>query len=234
MKKWLIFSVILNISFLIAGVLLVQRLGGFQHLIYKAMNRGLAGVYEHRKNMFELLPEKDSTIIFLGNSITAQCEWAELFQNPNILNRGIPGDATDGILDRLPHILKHNPTKIFLMIGVNDLFFHKTPYILENYGKIVSQIKSNSPHTQLYIQSVLPVNNQVKNTTLSNETIENLNQEIKQIAQRYQLTYIDLYFLFENEKGNLDARFTRDGIHLNGEAYLIWKGAIEKFLNDEG
>lgn len=229
-NKWLLISLLLNLFLVVVGLLAVHKLGGFHHLIYKMKNRGLAGTYEHRKNMFELLPDQDSTIIFLGNSITAQCEWAELFGDPKILNRGIPGDATDGILARLPHILRHNPKKLFLMIGVNDLFFHDIPYIINNYEKIIQQIKEKSPETDLFIQSVLPVNNEVKNTTIDNELIARLNEGIKKIADRNEVVFIDLFSKFIDEGGNLKANFTSDGIHLNGHAYLLWKQEIEKYM----
>lgn len=225
-----LFSLVLNLLFIIVGLFLIQKLGGLKHVIYKATHRGLAEVYEHRKNIFELLPERDSAIVFLGNSITAQCEWAELFDNSRIINRGIPGDATDGILVRLPHILKHNPKKIFLMIGVNDLFYHEIPYIIENYKKIVEEIITKSPNTQLYIQSVLPINNKVKHSIIDNETIRNLNEQIKEISDYNHLIYIDLYSKLIDDKEDLNADFTKDGIHLNGNGYMIWKNEIEKYV----
>ena len=29
-----------------------------------------------------------------------------------------------------------------------------------------------------------------------------------------------------DKEGRLKAQFTRDGIHINGEAYLIWKNSV--------
>ena len=49
---------------------------------------------------FEELPVTSKDIIFLGNSITNGCEWAELFQNKNVKNRGISGDICMGVYDR--------------------------------------------------------------------------------------------------------------------------------------
>lgn len=226
----LIISIILNLLFLIGGILFIQKLGGFSYLKYRLENRGLTEVYEHRKQLFEKMTLPDSAIVFLGNSITAQCEWSELFQNPKIYNRGIPGDHAKGILKRLGGILKSKPEKIFLMVGVNDLLFKNDEEFLENFEMIVKQVLNESPNTQLFIQSILPVNNLVRNTTISNENIIQINDKLNQIALNNQLPFLDLYPRFVDQEGNLDAAFTLDGIHLNGEAYLVWKSAIEKYV----
>ena len=77
--------------------------------------------YYQRATLFEVLPTSKSDIIFLGNSITNGGEWAELLGNPHAKNRGISGDTTQGVLDRLSTITKGKPSKIFLLIGTNDL-----------------------------------------------------------------------------------------------------------------
>ena len=41
-----------------------------------------------RRSLFEVLPVYSSDIVFLGNSITDGCEWAELFNNRHVKNRG--------------------------------------------------------------------------------------------------------------------------------------------------
>ena len=67
----------------------------------------------------EALPS--GAVVFLGNSITEQGWWNVLFRDPKVVNRGIGGDNTFGMLDRLPGILAAQPSKIFLMAGINDI-----------------------------------------------------------------------------------------------------------------
>jgi len=116
------------------------------------------------------------------------------------------------------------------MIGVNDLLFNPPTYILENYQKIVAQVIAESSDTQLYLYSILPVNSDVKNIPIDNQDILTINQGIQQIAKDNQLIYIDLNPKFSNKDGALFAKFTSDGIHLNGDAYLLWKSEIEQYL----
>ena len=39
-----------------------------------------------KRSLFEQLPIRGNDIVFLGNSITDGCEWAELFNNRHIKN----------------------------------------------------------------------------------------------------------------------------------------------------
>ncbi|MEM7556756.1 MAG: G-D-S-L family lipolytic protein, partial [Cyanobacteria bacterium P01_A01_bin.84] len=67
--------------------------------------------YWHKKNQYELLPQSSEDIIFLGDSITDEGEWNELFNNNDIKNRGISGDTIERILYRLEKIISAKPKK---------------------------------------------------------------------------------------------------------------------------
>ena len=124
-----------------------------------AQERKYSTFYEQRATLFEELPVTSKDIIFLGNSITNGCEWAELFQNKNVKNRGISGDICMGVYDRLDPIVKGKPAKIFLLIGINDVSRGTSAdKIISEISMIVRKIKQESPKTKLYLQSVLPVN----------------------------------------------------------------------------
>lgn len=232
-KKLFLLSLIFNVFLL--GLLggLVYRLGGLRYFIYRVQSKGLSALYEHRKTQFEQLPDTTNEIIFLGDSITEAGEWAEWLQNPAIKNRGIAGDTSSELLKRLEEVLRAQPKVIFLMIGVNDLLFVSKEKVLENYRKIINEIKAKSPGTKLYLQSVLPVNRDVSRIPIDNTTIVALNTGIQQLAKEFELQYLDIYTLLKNNKGQLDAQYTSDGIHLNGSAYLTWTTAIGQYLKDD-
>ena len=156
-KKILIFSLLANGFLILAFFFLIQKLGGFRYVLFKAKHRGVAGVYEHKMTMYDLLPLGPKDIVFVGNSITEQCDWAELLGRSDVRNRGIAGDVTAGLLDRLDPILEGRPRQLFLMIGINDLISHGPEYILSNYQKIVDRIRATSPNTQLKLKSNLQV-----------------------------------------------------------------------------
>ena len=196
-----------------------------------AWNRAMKAYYNHKKGHFELLPDTEHEIIFLGNSITDGCEWLELFQNPNIKNRGIGGDDTDGILERLEEVTSSQPDKIFLLIGSNDLAYGKTvEYILENYRKIIEQIRHETPETRLYIQSVLPVEDVIHYTRPTASILE-INEGLKEIAEEFNLDYFDLFSVFADDNNRLNLEYSLDGLHLNGKGYQVWKEEIEEYVN---
>jgi lysophospholipase L1-like esterase len=59
-----------------------------------------------------------------------------------------------------------------------------------------------------------------------------LNEQLKDLAKTFPFQYIDLFSSFLDGNNELDAQYTTDGLHLNGQGYLIWKGIIEKQVND--
>jgi lysophospholipase L1-like esterase len=235
MKKRLLFlSLAFNFVFIGGTVLAIWKIGGPRYLYYLVKHRGqgMAVLKEQRTELFKMLPVQNQSIVMLGNSITALCEWSELFENPNIINRGILGDGTEDILARLPQITNYNPSKIFLLIGVNDLIFYSVPNILSNYEAIVIQIKQLTPNSKLYLESVLPIHNSLRRSGLRNEAIIELNQGIQKIAAKYQLPYLDLHCKMIDANGALQANLSKDGIHLNAIGYQIFKEILKKYISE--
>jgi lysophospholipase L1-like esterase len=131
------------------------------------------------------------------------------------------------VLRRLEEVLRHRPRKIFLWVGINDLLLRSSvSETTQRYQSVVQRIREQSPDTELYLMSVLPINNEVKNIGIENTLIQALNLEIAKIARAYALPYIDIYPQLSDAQGRLAATFTSDGIHLNGKAYTIIRQAI--------
>lgn len=191
--------------------------------------------YYQRASLFEVLPTSKSDIIFLGNSITNGGEWAELLGNSHAKNRGISGDTTQGVLDRLSTITKGKPSKIFLLIGTNDLSRGKSvDEVAKNVEKIVERVKRESPATKLYVQSVFPVNpkfNKFLGHMNRQKDIAVLNAKIKAIAARHGVTYIDVYkSLVIPSTDVMNPEYTNDGLHLLGKGYLKWVEVLKPYI----
>lgn len=191
--------------------------------------------YYQRATLFEVLPISKSDIIFLGNSITNGGEWAELLGNQHAKNRGISGDTTQGVLDRLSTVTKGKPAKIFLLIGTNDLSRGKSmDEIAKNVEKIVERVKCESPTTKLYVQSVFPVNpkfNKFSGHMDRQKKIPVLNAKIKAVAARHGVTYIDVYkSLVTPSTDVMNPEYTNDGLHLLGKGYLKWVEVLKPYL----
>jgi|SRR5690606_17760957 len=182
--------------------------------------------YTARQEFFKEMPVTKKAIVFIGNSITEAGKWNDLFPGYKILNRGISGDISYGVLARLPEILKQKPSKIFLMIGVNDLKRNiPSENIIANYRKMIEMIRKNSPRTKIYLQSVLPVNNELlieSFKSVKNEDVDRLNTALKKFAENKNIFYINLHEVFADENGELKKEETPDGIHIKIQSYFLW------------
>lgn len=224
MKAFLLpISILINVILLAAFLFALNKYGGWKNLWAKINNRGIEKTYHHRKNFFEMMPDRDSSIVFFGDSITEYGEWSELFCDSKIVNRGIAGDHCDGLRGRLDEIVRLKPQKIFVMVGVNDLAFHPPEIVALKYNELAAGLLKKMPTTSIYLQSVFPVNNQVSPTAVNNKHIVTLNDAIQKIAKDNSLLFLDTHPLLLDSNGNLDEKYTLDGIHLNGHAYLKWR-----------
>ncbi|MGE4587909.1 MAG: GDSL-type esterase/lipase family protein, partial [Mangrovibacterium sp.] len=192
-----------------------------------AQDNGFSTYYNQKRSQFEQLPDDKHEIIFLGNSITDFGNWAELFRNRRIKNRGISGDTTDGVLYRLGEVTSSSPDKVFLMIGINDLSREVSKEtVFENICKIARQIRHDSPRTKVYVQSILPVNGAFtkfpRHITKGEEVIW-VNKQLRAWCARNSFPFIDLYSEFVRPGTQvLNPDYTNDGLHLTGAGYLHW------------
>lgn len=191
--------------------------------------------YYQRATLFEAQPVAAGDIVFLGDSITDGGEWGELFGGGNFKNRGISGDISQGVCDRLDAVVSGRPAKIFLMIGVNDLSRGiPDDTIVGNIGKIIDKVHTDSPDTRVYLQSILPVNEDkgmFESHTARHADIAPLNARLRALAADKGAVYIDLFSSFTEEgTDKLNPALTNDGLHLLGAGYLLWKKIVAPYV----
>jgi hexosaminidase len=222
--------------FLLAVVLLCS-VQVYAQLKLPVLHDSLFSTYYHQRvSFFKQMPQTKEEIIFLGNSITDGSEWAQLFNDLRMKNHGISGDVTAGVLHRLNVVTNRKPAKIFLLIGTNDLARGViADSVLKNMLLIADYVKKQSPKTKLYVQSILPVNEvygKFTGHTKNTELIRKVNEQLKANAAAHQYQYVDLHSAFSNENGKLKPELSNDGLHLMGNAYLLWKHIIYPYVYD--
>ena len=186
-----------------------------------------------KRSLFEQLPIRGNDIVFLGNSITEQGWWSLLLKRGDVENRGIGGDNTFGMIDRLPDILKSKPRKIFLMAGINDLMGGQpVDTIVMNITRMADMVHEAVPGCRLYIQSVLPVNTRrlaYPGLKGHNPQVRTLNARLVQLCDaKPWCTFVDLVPLLSDADGELRIDLTKDGIHLHPVGYVIWTDYLKK------
>ena len=189
--------------------------------------------WKHRTDLFRTLPNPENEICFLGDSITDGCEWRELIEIKSVTNRGISGDTAWGIAARIDEVTEGKPEKIFLMVGTNDLAWggKSASEVRDKIKEVIDTIKQQTPKTELYLQSVLPVIDREK-WDYQNKKINALNKELVILAAAKQVAWVDIASVMTDENGQLKKELTEDSLHLNGKAYYLWYSVIRKYLSE--
>lgn len=212
-------------KYLIALTLLVSVTANAQKRPYDTVPN-LPEHYWVRLEKFKKETALPGKIVFLGNSITEGGNWKRLLKDSTIINRGIAGDNTFGMLARLDEVVALKPSSLFILIGTNDLS-KKIPVeaIIENIFAIVSQVKAGSPKTKIFVQSIFPVNETVEKfpTQFNNgSNILIINDQLSRYGERLRYTYVDVYSKLLDDQGRLHKNYTWDGLHLTAAGYQRW------------
>ena len=174
-------------------------------------------------------------VVFCGDSITAGFPLEEMLPEQHPANRGIGGDAIWGLIRRLNEsAYELKPSKVFVMIGINDIFINKltVPEYRQLYDFLFGDLRKNCPGARIYLQSLLPVRGNFANIDSSklNAMIRDVNEVLKSIAKEQELTYIDLHPEFCDTKGELGVRWSDDGCHPNRAGYELWVRLLASLL----
>ncbi len=178
------------------------------------------------------------SIVFLGDSITSRCDLNKYFPNYNVYNSGIAGNMTKDILENMENrVFIYNPTKVFILIGTNDLVYSglDNDGIKNNIEEIINKIYEKNSNTKIYLESIYPVNTSLNKEiveTRTNDNIKNLNNKIEKICDNNKCTYINMYDDLTDKNGNMKRIYTVDGLHLNKIGYKVVTNKLIKYLDE--
>ena len=176
----------------------------------------------------------DDNYLFLGDSITYIYKLDKYYQDLPVVNSGINGDTAEGILkDMEERVYRYNPSKVFLLIGTNQIEKESVEEVYDSIIKIINKIHSNRRYAKIYVESVYPVNVNIDSSMVKgrdNEKIKKLNKKLEKYCVEHELTYINLYDKLVDKDGNFDESYTYDGLHPNDNGYKVITKEIKKYL----
>lgn len=188
--------------------------------------------YDCRMAAYAKMPIPENAMIWIGDSIVEQAWWESLIKEKDLVNRGIGGDNTYGMLHRLPLYLESSPRKIFIFAGINDISAnYPVDDIFANFVAMVKMIQEKAPECEIFIQSPITPNNDVlayayiKN---KQDKVQELNTRLEQMCKDMGVTWVDIRPVLHNEKGEIKEEYTKDGIHLYPAAYEAWVDYLKK------
>ena len=177
------------------------------------------------------------SIVFLGDSITSRYDLNKYFPNYNVYNSGIAGNMTKDILENMENrVFAYNPTKVFVLIGTNNLVYSELDNdgIKNNIEEIINKIYEKNSNIKIFMESIYPVNNSINKEiveTRTNDNIKDLNNKIEKICNN-KCTYINMYDNLTDKNGNMKRIYTVDGLHLNKIGYKVITNKLIKYLDE--
>ncbi|NWJ71541.1 hypothetical protein HX744_13620 [Pseudonocardia sp. ICBG1122] len=177
------------------------------------------------------LPVPDGRVVLFGDSITEAAEWDELLSDLPTANRGIGGDTTVDLLDRLGDGVGR-PRAISLLIGTNDLHagprMRRPAGIADRVEDIVGRLRRAHP------DAILVVNGLTPRTGLFAPRIRQLATLYRRIAEQHGARFLDPFPLLADAEGNIRPEYAHDRLHLTTAGYRVWCTALRPLLDDVG
>ena len=176
----------------------------------------------------------DNNYLFLGDSITFRYDLNKYYNNLPVVNSGVDGDKTCDIMKNIKkRVYDYNPSKIFLLIGTNQLKTQDDEEIFEDIVNLVDEIHKNRSRADIYVESIYPVNGNIVNRHTKirkNSRIRNINNMLQDYYKDSYVKYVDLYSELADDEGNLKKEYSDDALHLNDEGYKIVTNVLKKYL----
>lgn len=165
-------------------------------------------------------------VVFLGDSLTDGCDLSLYYPNYVTLNRGIGGDTTFRLQERLQvSVYDVQPKVVVMLIGGNNL-----NNMFDNYESIVKGLKTNLANSEIVLVSLTAMGKDWKH---KNEIAINNNIRIEQIAIQYSCHYVEVFSsLYDTKTQEIYSHYTIDGAHLTHEGYLVLTGLISAKLDE--
>ena len=119
-------------------------------------------------------------------------------------------------------------SKVYLMFGINELGWGSIASFINYYGQIIDRIREINPDAIIYVQSILPINEEkwAKSrdfqSCINNVAVATFNQKIVEMCDDKGAAFVNVGEVLTDETGNLFSDATSDGIHIGGIFSTRW------------
>lgn len=163
-------------------------------------------------------------VAFLGDSLTDGYDLEKYYPQYLVLNRGIAGETTFGLEERLKvSVYDLKPRVAVMLIGANNF-----DTMFDNYENILKGFKENLPNTKIVLLSLTSMS---QKWGKNNQKAAYNNVKIKLLSEKYGYEFVDLYSpLLNLETGEIYAEYTTDGGHLTSAGYEVLTNTITPTL----
>ena len=171
--------------------------------------------------------------VFIGDSITMGISSYKLLDNAEViadngmscysaLKNKISVDGNSVL--PVTAAKQDDPSKIFILLGANDVTFMSESTFTLYYGKLLDTLRQSCPNAKIYAQSIFPVTSsyEQKNSSVSNKKIDTFNQNLKQLCSKKSVPYVDIASALKSSDGSLSGKYANGGINITLGGYYVW------------
>ncbi|PTO65465.1 SGNH/GDSL hydrolase family protein [Vibrio splendidus] len=164
----------------------------------------------------------NADLVMFGDSITEWAPWADIFRDVSMVNRGLAGDTTTGMLRRIDTTLNVKPKVVCFMAGINDLAQgYDVDHIYQNYIDMLKVWQEND--IRILVQSTLYVGSKLQGL---NPSVELLNTKISEYCAQQGIAFLDVNSVLSPNQ-LLSNAYSCDDLHLNAKAYQVWAEVLQ-------
>ena len=166
-------------------------------------------------------------VAFLGDSLTDGYDLEKYYSQYLVSNRGIGGETTIGLENRMQVSLYDLKPKVAVMlIGGNNM-----DTMFDNYENILKGFQEQVPNTKIILLSLTSMSGEWGK---KNQLAAYNNVKIKMLAEKYGFAFVDLYSALMNlETGEIYPEYTTDGGHLTAEGYKVFTETLTPFIESQ-
>ena len=166
-----------------------------------------------------------TSIVLLGDSITAEGPWEELFPDLPVVNEGHSGFTTEQLVPIAERVARADPAAVIVLTGTNDIRDgHPAAWTRERLATLLDRLASGTDAT-VVVQTILPRSDAA-------DEVRRANAAIRDEATGRGLRLVDLHPEFDDGTGGLRDTETSDGLHLTRAGYDRWAEVLAPVLRD--
>ena len=132
--------------------------------------------------------------------------------------------TTDKAHNYISDVKDRTPSKIFLLVGLNDLNYgtRSGTDVAERIENLVAALKENIPSAKIYVVSLLPVTESFEaksSVKIKQSDINDANKKLAEDATTMGAVFVDIADSFKDGSGYLNTKYSTGGYNLNHNYY---------------
>lgn len=162
--------------------------------------------------------------VFMGDSIAESLGFYEFLDESRVI--AAKGHTVIKAQKDVDKVVSLSPENIFILFGMNDLETGiDGQQFAKNYADLIHMLKEKLPKANIYIHSILPINEeaQKEDLLLANTRVDEFNSALINMAQKEEVDYFNIAPLLKEHKD----LYEPDGKHTKYQFYELWLDYIK-------